>query len=155
MKILVLADNFTPEIVATSFRTHEHARVWIEQGHEVTVVTCVPNWPKGRVFPGYRNKLYQEEWVDGIRVIRVWSYIAANQGFVRRTLDYISFMLAATAFCWRYPRFDVILATSPQFFTALAGWTVSVLRRRPWVFELARHLAGEPASGGRCPGSPA
>jgi hypothetical protein len=136
MKILVLADNFTPEIAATSFRTHEHARLWIEQGHEVTVVTCAPNWPQGRVFSGYKNRLYQEEWIDGIRVIRVWSYIAANQGFARRTLDYISFMLSATAFCWRYPKFDVILATSPQFFTAVAGWLVSVLRRRPWIFEL-------------------
>ncbi|HRX81730.1 MAG TPA: glycosyltransferase family 4 protein [Pirellulaceae bacterium] len=136
MKILVLADNFTPEIVATSFRTHEHAKVWLEQGHEVTVVTCAPNWPQGRVFEGYQNRLYQEEWIDGIRVIRLWSYITANKGFFKRTLDYLSYMMMATAFAWRYPKFDVILATSPQFFTALAGYLISRLRRRPWVFEL-------------------
>ncbi len=136
MRILVLADNYKPEIVATSFRTHEHAKVWLAEGHEVTVVTCVPNWPKGRVFDGYRNRLYQEEWIDGVRVIRLWSYITANQGFFKRTLDYVSYMLSATAFCWRYPKFDVVLATSPQFFTAVAGWLVSRLRRRPWVFEL-------------------
>ena len=136
MKILVLADNFTPEIAATSFRTHEHARVWIERGHEVTIVTCVPNWPNGRVFPGYKNRLYQEEWIDGIRVIRVWSFIAANRGFLLRTLDFVSFMLAAIAFCWRFPKFDILVATSPQFFTAVAGCCISVLRRRRWVFEL-------------------
>lgn len=136
MKILVLADNFTPEIVATSFRTREHAKVWLEQGHEVTVVTCVPNWPQGQVFDGYKNKLYQEEWIDGIRVIRVWSYITANKGFFKRTLDYVSYMASAVALSWRYPKFDVVLATSPQFFTALAGYLVSRLRRRPWVFEL-------------------
>ena len=136
MKILVLADNFTPEIVAPSFRTHEHARVWLEQGHEVTVVTCAPNWPHGRVFEGYRNRLYAEEWIDGIRVIRVWSYMTANKGFLRRTLDYLSYMVSAVLWCWHYPGFDVILATSPQFFTAVAGWIISVLRRRPWVFEL-------------------
>jgi putative colanic acid biosynthesis glycosyltransferase WcaI len=136
MKILVLADNFTPEIVATSFRTHEHAKIWLEQGHEVTVVTCAPNWPQGRVFDGYQNRLYQEEWIDGIRVIRLWSYIAANKGFFKRTLDYLSYMASAVAFSWRYPKFDVVLATSPQFFTALAGYLVSRLRRRPWVFEL-------------------
>lgn len=136
MKILVLADNFTPEIVATSFRTHEHAKVWLEQGHEVTVVTCAPNWPQGKVFEGYRNRPYQEEWIDGVRVIRLWSYITANKGFFKRTLDYLSYMASAVAFSWRYPAFDVILATSPQFFTALAGYLVSRLRRRPWVFEL-------------------
>ena len=116
MKILVLADNFVPEIAATSFRVHEHAQVWIEQGHEVTVVTCAPNWPHGKVFDGYRNRLYQEEWLDGIRVIRVGTYISANKGFLKRTLDYISFMVSATMLCWRFPKFDVILATSPQFF---------------------------------------
>ncbi len=136
MKILVLADNFTPEIVATSFRTHEHAKVWLEQGHDVTVVTCVPNWPTGKVFEGYLNRLYQEECIDGIRVIRLWSYITANKGFFKRTLDYVSYMVVAVLFAWRYPKFDVILATSPQFFTAVAGYLIGKLRRRPWLFEL-------------------
>ncbi len=136
MKILVLADNFTPEIVATSFRTHEHAKVWLEQGHEVTVVTCVPNWPKGKVFEGYQNRPYQEEWIDGIRVIRVGSYITANKGFLKRTLDYLSYMVSAIVWSWRFPEFDVLLATSPQFFTAVAGYVVAKLRRRPWIFEV-------------------
>lgn len=136
MHILVLADNFVPEIAATSFRVRDHAKLWLAEGHEVTVVTCVPNWPHGKAFPGYRNRLYQVEWLDGVRVIRLWSYMTANKGFLRRTLDYISFMLSAILFCWRYPRFDVILATSPQFFTAVAGWVISILRWRPWVFEI-------------------
>jgi colanic acid biosynthesis glycosyl transferase WcaI len=136
MKILVLADNYLPEIAATSFRIHEHAKHWIECGHEVTVVTCVPNWPHGKTFAGYRNRFYQEETIDGVRVIRVWSYMAANAGFVKRTLDYLSFLLSAVMWCWRYPRCDVILATSPQFFTSVAGWLISWLRWRPWVFEV-------------------
>lgn len=136
LKILVLADNFVPELVATSFRTHEHGVVWLEEGHEVTVVTCAPNWPKGQVFSGYKNRLYQEEWIDGIRVIRVWSYIAENRGVFKRTMDYVSYMVVVVLFCWRFPRFDVVLATSPQFFTAVAGYLVATLRRRPWVFEL-------------------
>jgi hypothetical protein len=136
VKILVLSDNYTPEIAASSFRTHEHAKVWLEHGHQVTVVTCAPNWPEGKLFAGYRNRLYQQEWIDGVRVIRLWSYMTANKGFLRRTADYASYMASATAFSWRYPDFDVVLATSPQFFTAVAGSAVSRLRRRPWVFEL-------------------
>lgn len=136
MNILVLADNYVPEIVATSFRTHEHAKVWQQQGHDVTVVTCAPNWPHGRLFPGYRNRLFQEERIDGIRVLRVWSYMTANQGFWRRSLDYASYMASVCAQVWRLPPFDVLLATSPQFFTAVAGWAVARLRRRPWIFEI-------------------
>jgi len=136
MRILILTDRFLPEISAPCFRAMEHARTWIGQGHEVTVVTCAPNSPRGRIFDGYRNRLYQTEEMDGVAVIRVWSYMTPNEGLVKRTLDYMSFMLSATALCWRFPKFDVVLASSPTFFTAVAGFAISILRRRPWVFEV-------------------
>ena len=97
MKILVLTDRFHPEITAPSVRILDHARLWVEWGHEVTVVTCVPNFPRGEVFPGYRNRLYAEESLEGIRVVRVASYMTANEGFFRRSVDYASFMLSATS----------------------------------------------------------
>jgi hypothetical protein len=71
MRILFLTDNFPPEVNAPASRTYEHCRYWSSQGHEVTVVTCAPNFPKGRVFDGYRNSLWSTEHMDGIRVIRV------------------------------------------------------------------------------------
>jgi len=136
MRILVLTDRYWPEIAAPSFRLREHARAWVEAGHEVMVVTCVPNFPRGIVFPGYRNRLWQEEMLDGVRVIRLGTYMTANEGMFKRTLDYMSFMLAAIVAAPRYPAFDVALASSPPFFVAIAGWAVSVIRRRPWVFEI-------------------
>jgi len=81
MHILFLTDNFPPEVNAPASRTFEHCREWVKAGHQVTVVTCAPNFPTGRVFEGYKNKLYQSEEMAGIKVIRVWSYITANQGF--------------------------------------------------------------------------
>src|SRR5262245_60764316 len=135
MRILILTDRFLPEISAPCFRAMEHARAWIEDGHDVTVVTCAPNSPRGRLFDGYRNKLYQRERMEGVSVIRVWSYMTPNEGVVKRTLDYMSFMFSATVLCWRFPGFDVVLASSPTFFTAVAGFAISILRRRPWVFE--------------------
>jgi hypothetical protein len=136
MRILILADRFVPEITAVSVREMEHAQEWLKMGHEVTVVTCVPNFPHGNVFEGYKNRFYQEEWIDGVRVIRVWSYLAANVGTVKRILDYVSFAVSAIFFFWRYPKFDIILATSPPLFVPVAGYGLSVLRRRPWVFEI-------------------
>jgi hypothetical protein len=59
----------------------------VRAGPEVTVITCAPNFPKGKVFDNYRNRLWQQEQMDGIRVIRVWSFITVNEGFVNRILD--------------------------------------------------------------------
>src|SRR5690606_32185794 len=74
--------------------------------------------------------------MDGIRVVRVKTYITANEGFVKRTLDYLSFMVMATLVSAFERRPDVVMATSPQFFCALAGWMTGVLKWRPFVFEL-------------------
>ena len=136
MHILFLSDNFPPEVNAPASRTHEHCRQWVRAGHRVTVITCAPNFPHGRVFDGYRNRLWQSETVDGIRVIRVWSYVTANEGFARRVLDYLSFMVSGAIAALFVRRVDVIVGTSPQFFTACAACLVGAVRRTPWVFEL-------------------
>src|SRR5882762_8653731 len=93
MRILFLSDNFPPEGNAPATRVYEHAIRWVRSGNAVTVVTCAPNFPEGKLFPGYRNPWRHVETVDGIRVVRVKTYITANEGFLRRTLDYLSFML--------------------------------------------------------------
>ena len=102
----------------------------------MTVITCAPNFPKGMVFEGYRNRLWQYELMAGIRVIRVWSYITANKGLVKRILDYQSFMLTATLAALFVRGVDVVVGTSPQFFTAIAAYLVSIIKRIPFVFEL-------------------
>ena len=135
MRLLFITDNFPPEVNAPASRTHDHAKRWRELGVDVTVVTCAPNFPHGTVYPGYRNKMFQRETVDGIRVIRVWSFITANKGFAKRVLDYLSFAFMAF-WAGLFVRSDVIVATSPQFFTTFAGRALSVVKRTPWVFEL-------------------
>ena len=136
MHILFLTDNFPPEVNAPASRTFEHTREWVLAGHRVTVITCAPNFPKGRVFNGYKNKLWQSEVIDGVRVIRVWTYITANEGFYKRTLDYVSFGIASSIAALGVRGVDVIVGTSPQFFTALGAFFTGLMKRRPWVFEL-------------------
>lgn len=135
MKILFISDNFLPEVNAPATRTYQHCREWVKQGAEVTVITCVPNFPQGKVYEGYKNKLYQVEEIDGIRVIRVWSYIAANKGFYKRTMDYISFAFMAF-WVGLFRKTDVIIATSPQFFTAIGGYFLGLFKRKPWIMEV-------------------
>ena len=136
MKILFITDNFAPEVNAPATRTYEHLKEWIkDESIEVSVLTCVPNFPHGKVYEGYKNKLYQKELIDGIEVIRVWSYMTSNSGFVKRVLDYTSFALMAFL-VGLFKKYDLIIATSPQFFTTWTAWGLSKIRRKPWLFEL-------------------
>lgn len=135
MKILFLTDNFPPEVNAPATRTLEHCREWVKAGHEVTVITCHPNYPVGKVYDGYKNSWKTKEVVEGINVIRVWTYITSNKGFFKRILDYISFSFTSF-FAGLFLKCDVIVATSPQFFTALSGRTLHFFKRKPWVMEV-------------------
>ncbi len=136
MKILFITDNFPPEVNAPATRTFEHCKEWLkDENIEITIVTCVPNFPHGKVFDGYKNRLYQTEMVEGIKVIRVWSYITANAGFIKRIIDYVSFAFMAY-WVGLFQRSDVIIATSPQFFTTWTAFLLSKFKRKPWIFEL-------------------
>ncbi|MFY0610414.1 MAG: glycosyltransferase family 4 protein [Hyphomicrobiaceae bacterium] len=136
MHILFLTDNFPPEVNAPASRTFEHCREWVRLGHKVTVITCAPNFPAGKVYEGYRNRWRSREIIDGIDVIRVWTYITANENFLKRTLDYASFMASSIPAAIGVKNVDIIVATSPQLFTPCAAWVVSLFKNRPYIFEL-------------------
>jgi glycosyltransferase involved in cell wall biosynthesis len=136
MHILFLTHYFPPEVNAPASRTYENAKRWVKEGHEVTVITCVPNHPKGIIYPGYKNAVYQWEEKDGIRVLRVITYLTANEGFVKRTINYVSYMISATVFSAFARNVDLVVSTSPQFFCGMAGLLVSGIKRKPWVLEI-------------------
>jgi glycosyltransferase involved in cell wall biosynthesis len=136
MHIVFFSHYYTPEVNAPASRTSEHCRQWVKAGHDVTVVTCAPNHPAGQIYPGYRNRFYQTEVIDGVRVVRLWTFLAPNKGVVRRTFNYLSYLVAATVAVPFLKRADVFVSTSPQFFCGLAGLPARLLRRAPWVLEI-------------------
>lgn len=136
MRILFFSHYFPPEGNAPASRTFDHCTRWAAAGHEVTVVTCAPNHPRGRLYPGYRNRPRQVEYMEGVRVVRVMTYLAANEGAWRRTANYLSYLAAAVPAGLLEPRPDVVIATSPQFFCGWAGVLASRLRRRPFLLEI-------------------
>ncbi len=136
MHILFLTHYFPPEVNAPASRTFENAKRWVAAGHKVTVLTCAPNHPRGILYPGYKNRLYQWETLEGIRVLRVFTYLGPNAGFARRVLNYLSYMISATVFCPLVSEIDIVVSTSPQFFCGMAGLWVSLLKGKPWVLEI-------------------
>ena len=136
MHILFLTDNFPPEGNAPATRTYEHAREWVKLGHKVTIITGAPNFPEGKVFDGYKNRWYSKSELDGIEIRRVKTYITANEGFAKRILDFMSFMVTSFFAGLFVKKPDVIVGTSPQFFTAVSAWALSAIRFKPFIFEL-------------------
>ena len=120
MKILFFSHYYTPEGNAPATRVSALCERWAKAGHDVTVVTGAPNVPNGIVYDGYRNER-KSEVVNGVRVERVKTYIAANKGVVRRMLNYVTFFLSALWTSLRLPRPDVVIATSPQIFCGYVG----------------------------------
>jgi glycosyltransferase involved in cell wall biosynthesis len=136
MRILFLTHYFPPEVNAPASRTYENAKRWIRRGHKVTVITCAPNHPKGILYPGYANRWFQWESIDGIRVLRVKTYLSANKGVGKRILNYLSYMVSSACFSLLAGKVDLVISTSPQFFCGAVGYLVSRFKRKPWVLEI-------------------
>ena len=136
MRILFLSHYFPPEVNAPATRTYEHCKRWVELGHEVTVLSCVPHHPMGRAYPGYKNRWLHKEIKDGITAIKVLTYITPNEGFIKRTFNYVFYMIMAIVIAPFIGKADVVISTSPQFFNGLAGYFVSRIKRAPWLLEI-------------------
>ncbi|MGO9312928.1 MAG: glycosyltransferase family 4 protein [Syntrophobacteraceae bacterium] len=136
MHILFLTHYFPPEVNAPASRTFENAKRWVGAGHKVTVLTCAPNHPRGILYPGYKNRLFQWDTLEGIQILRVFTFLSPNAGFLKRIFNYFSYMLSATLLCPLVSEIDVVVSTSPQFFCGMAGLWVSLLKRKPWVLEI-------------------
>lgn len=137
MRITFLCQYFPPEMGAPAARTWEHTREWVAQGHTVTVVTGFPNHPTGILRPAYRGRILARESPAGVDLLRTWVYCAANKGFFRRSLNFLSFFGSSLLFGGLLTkRPDVVIGTSPQFFCAVAAFLLSCWKRVPFVFEV-------------------
>ena len=93
MKILILSHYFPPEVNAPAKRIFEHSKIFNELNNEIVVITNFPNHPKGKIFDGYKNKWLSKSIVEGIKVIRVYTYLTPNKGIFKRSFNYFLFMI--------------------------------------------------------------
>ena len=137
MRIVIVTHYFPPEIGAPQARLSEFARGWSEAGDQVTVLTGMPNHPTGVVPPEYRRRIRAVERVDGYRVVRTWLYATPNERVLRKLLGHLSFMLSSVLLGVRkVGPVDVVVVSSPTFFSIASGWAVARLRRARFVVEI-------------------
>jgi glycosyltransferase involved in cell wall biosynthesis len=128
MKILFHTSYYPPEIGAAQTRTHELAQKLKQIGHEVSVLTCFPNYPSGVVPKEWRGHLFMKQMEDGIPVHRVWSVTASTRGFMKRAMSDLSLALSTTLSVFKVPKADVLIVESHPLFSGNAGVFMSLMK---------------------------
>jgi colanic acid biosynthesis glycosyl transferase WcaI len=136
MRILFFAQCYAPEEVSAAVLITELAVDLAQKEHQVAFVTGAPNYPYGCVYPGYRNRFYQEELLDGVRIIRTWSYISPHKSFWPRILHYGTFSATALLGGLLAGKPDILVSYSPPLPLGLSVGLLSRLWRVPWVLQL-------------------
>ncbi len=137
MNIAWYTHYFTPEIGAPSARIYDFSQAWSAMQRAVQVVTCFPNHPTGRLYPGYRRGWYMAESIDGITVHRNRTYITPNKGFLKKTAGHVSYLPSAVLFSsGRMQKPDVAIGSSPTFFAAMAAAWAGKCFRIPFIMEV-------------------
>lgn len=109
MKLGILSEWYDPEVGSPAV-VGTVARALAADGHDVQVLTGYPNYPSGRVYPGYKLRPTMKEMLRGVSVRRVWLYPSHDASLPRRCLTYLSFVLSATLWgIWHLRKVDVLL----------------------------------------------
>lgn len=124
MRFLILTQYFPPEVGAAQVRLIAVAHELREAGHDVEVVTALPNYPSGKLLRTDRRRLSRRETIDGIHITRLWLYTATGSG-IHRLLSYLSFTITGFVGSLTARRPDVVLVESPPLFLGIAGWLVA------------------------------
>ncbi len=136
MNILIVTHYFPPEIGAPQARLSELAKRFAET-ESVTVLTGMPNHPKGIIAKGYEKKIRLEEFVDNYKILRSWVYATPNEGFIKKTLGHISFMISSVLLnFFKLGPVDVVVVSSPTFFSIFSAYFIAKVKRARFVVEI-------------------
>jgi colanic acid biosynthesis glycosyl transferase WcaI len=136
MRILIMAQHYAPEEVSGAALATELAEDLVNRGHSVSFVTSAPNYPYGKVFSGYQNKLFSKETRNGVKIIRVWSFISPARSFWKRMANFGSFSAMALFGGLLAEKSDVIFCYSPPLPLGLSAWLLSLYKRVPWILRI-------------------
>lgn len=138
MKILFLTQYCPPEVGAPQNRIFEFAKQLKKFGHEVTILTAMPNYPKGEIFDEYKGKKIVKEELDGIKIVRTSIYATKEKTFVKRMRNYLSFTFSSVFQGAKHiEKQDVIITESPPLFLGWSGYLISKLKKAKYVFNVS------------------
>jgi colanic acid biosynthesis glycosyl transferase WcaI len=134
LRILILTQWFEPE---PAFKGLSFAKEFKRRGYEVEVLTGVPNYPEGKIYKGYKIKLYQREEMDGISVIRVPLYASHDNSAFKRIINYFSFAFSAAFIgVFLVKKADIMYVYHPPGTIGFPAIVIRLLRGIPFVYDI-------------------
>lgn len=134
MRIAILTLNYYPE---PDQRMHILASGLVARGHQVVVLTAFPNYPTGTIYPGYRQRLWCREDIDGVEVIRLPLIPDHSNSPLRRAISYFSFTISASLLgIFFLGNVDILIVYHPPATLAIPAWIFHSLRHTPFIFEV-------------------
>lgn len=133
MRILILSQYYDPEPV---LKPVEMALALSERGHTVSVITGLPNYPGGKLYPGFRLSLVKRETVNGIPVVRSFEFPYHGKRAVGRILNYLSFMVSAPLASLLARPCEVIYVWHPPLTIGVAAWLIARWRGVPFIYDV-------------------
>ncbi len=138
MRILILTQYYPPETGAPQNRLSDLARRLAGSGHDLRVLTAMPNYPRGEVFEAYRNRFLVEEKHAGVEVIRTWIYATKKKTFIQRILNYFSFVVSSVVLgIWKVGSPDIVIVESPPLFLGISGFLLSITKNAKLVLNVS------------------
>ncbi|MDB4906525.1 MAG: hypothetical protein JWO05_1309 [Gemmatimonadetes bacterium] len=136
MRLAILTQYYPPEIGAPQARLSGLARLLSASGHEVVVLTAMPNYPTGKIHPGYGG-LFRRERLDGVTVVRSAIYPTQSASMVRRLANYFSFVASSFFAGLRTGSFDYLMVESPPLFLGITGILLARLKGARLIFNVS------------------
>ncbi|MEA2453248.1 MAG: colanic acid biosynthesis glycosyl transferase WcaI [Actinomycetota bacterium] len=136
MRVLFQVHHFPPDVNSTGLLMAQVACDLVARGHDVTVVTTMPHYEGFKPWPAYRRKLFVTEELDGVRVLRVWSFTSGSKSMIHRLLNYVTFNKMAALRGLTAGPADVIFCTNGSFFSGVTGRFLSIVKRAPLVYNV-------------------
>jgi glycosyltransferase involved in cell wall biosynthesis len=132
---LLITQYYAPEAGAPQVRLRALVRELTQRGCEVDVLTAMPNYPTGKIFPSYRGKLSCTETIDGCKVRRLWLFADAGRNPVSRLLCYLSFSIGAALRAPWMGKYDMVFVEAQPITLAFAGLLLKLTRRIPFIYN--------------------
>lgn len=138
MRFLILTQYYPPETGAPQNRLSGLARELKAAGHEVSILTAMPNYPAMEIHERYKGKKYVRDQFEDIDVHRSWIYVSKNRSVISRLLNYFSFTFSSMFYAGRIKgNFDYLMVESPPLFLGISAWWISKRKRAKMVFNVS------------------
>lgn len=137
VRVTVLTQYYPPEVGAPQARLSELVRHLRRHGHEVTVLTAMPNYPTGKVFSGYGG-VFRREDVDGTKILRAWIWPTQRATRFARIASYLSFVVSSFGVgAVALPKSDILVCESPPLFLGMTGYALARVKAARWVMNVS------------------